>query len=541
MTYAKKLGELLLDSGIISDEQIKVALSVQKVSSLFLGEILQNLDFVSSREIAQVIAKQQNLPFIDVAEHLVSSDALRMISKELAVDKNILPLELNDEYLSVGCIDAHDIKTSDYLEKISSREIRYFICDEEQLSSMIQLHYYQLEHPIEERIDAIITHETIDVVKLLDLIIENAIKHRATDVHITPDIHVVHVFYRIDGVLKHNFAFSLSAHHQIVSRVKILADLDISVHRLPQDGSFSHEFLHQKYDLRLSTLPTNAGENLVIRILSAKTSLLGLESLGIDKKNVKILAQAFTQAHGMVLVTGPTGSGKTTTLYAALREIDALSKNIITVEDPIEYRFAFVKQTEINTKAGYDFSKAIRHFMRQDPDIMLVGEIRDEETARLAVRASITGHLVLSTLHANSALETIPRLLDMELESDLLATSLQTIVAQRLLRKVCKQCSHTEKVTAKNLGLEEEQSYTLLKASNEGCIHCNFTGYLGRTVIMEILKVDRRLKSLISGKASLLELSDYVYKQGFVTMKQHALSKLIDHQTTREEMDRVLV
>jgi type IV pilus assembly protein PilB len=535
--YSKKLGELLLDSKIISDEQINVALSVQKVQPLFIGEILQNLDFVSSREIAQVIAKQQNIPFIDVQEQHVQTKALKMISKELALDKKVLPLEFDDGLLTVACLDANDIVTTDYLEKTSQCKVKYLICDEEKLSMMIELHYYQLEHPIEERIESIVTQnvEHIDIVELLDLLIQNGIKNRATDIHITPDAHVVHVFYRIDGVLKHSFAFSLKAHQKIVSRVKILSDLDISEQRLPQDGSFSHQFLHQEYDLRLSTLPTSSGENLVLRILSGKTSLLGLESLGLDSNNVKSLAKAFMQPHGMILVTGPTGSGKTTTLYAALRELDALSKNIITVEDPIEYRFAFVKQTEINVKTGYTFSKAIRHFMRQDPDIMLVGEIRDEETARFAVRASITGHMVLSTLHANSALATIPRLLDMGLESDLLSTSLHTIIGQRLLRKVCKNCATIDSYT-----LENEESIEVLKASPKGCIHCNYTGYHGRTAIVEILNIDREMKALISKRASLLEISDYAYSSGFIPMKQHALAQLKAKQTTVEEINRVL-
>ena len=541
MTEQKRLGQLLLESGIISPKQIEVALSVQKTQQIFLGEILQNLNFVTAQEIAHVIAKQQDLPYVDIEQLPIESDALRLIPKELALDKKILPIEINNNFLTIAAVDASDITRTDYLEKLSGRKIDYLICDREKLLNMIELHYYQLDNPVQERIENMITlaPDKVDMIELLDLIIHNAIKNRATDIHITPDSYVVHVFYRIDGVLQHNFAFSLALHSKMVSRIKILSNLDISEQRLPQDGGFSIKFLDQDYDLRISTLPTSDGENLVLRILSSRASLLGLDSLGLGEESLKTLKTAFLKPHGMILVTGPTGSGKTTTLYSALREIDALSKNIITVEDPIEYRFSFVKQTEINSKTGYDFAKAIRHFMRQDPDVMLVGEVRDEETAKLAVRASITGHLVLSTLHANSAIATIPRLFDMDIEADLLATTLHAVVAQRLIRRVCKSCAQKTKIKGSLLGLDNAKEYEVFEAYESGCEHCNYTGYHGRSAIVEVLDIDQSLKSLISEKASVLEITKQADKNGFMPMRVHALSKVVDGTTTLAEINRV--
>lgn len=541
MTEQKRLGQLLLEAGIISSKQIEVALSVQKTQQIFLGEILQNLNFVTAYEIAHVIAKQQDLPFVDIEQLPIASDALRLIPKELALDKKILPIEMNDTFFTVAAVDASDITKTDYLEKLSGRKIDYLICDREKLLNMIELHYYQLDNPIQERIQNMIARPIgdVDMIEFLDLIIHNAIKNRATDIHITPDSYVVHVFYRIDGVLQHNFAFSLALHSKMVSRIKILSNLDISEHRLPQDGGFSITFLDQKYDLRISTLPTSDGENLVLRILSSRGSLLGLDSLGLDRESLVTLKASFLKPHGMILVTGPTGSGKTTTLYSALREIDALSKNIITVEDPIEYRFSFVKQTQINSKTGYDFAKAIRHFMRQDPDVMLVGEIRDEETAKLAVRASITGHLVLSTLHANSAIATIPRLFDMNIEADLLATTLHAVVAQRLIRRVCKSCAQKVTVEGSVLGMDTSEMCEIFEASERGCEHCNHTGYHGRSAIVEVLHLDQILNTLISQKASVLEITKQAEKNGFIPMRVHALSKVADGTTTLAEINRV--
>ena len=543
MAEPKQLGEFLQDAGIVTQEQINVALSVQKVQQGFLGEILEDLDFVTPLQTAQAIAVQQSLDFVDIEDIIIDPKVLQLVAKEIAFSKKILPLFIENSELVVAAFDIKDIATKDYLTKAANMPIKYVVCDKNKLASMIELHYYQLEHPIEARIESMLCSELdcedVDVIRLLDLVINNAIKDRATDIHITPDKSVVHIFFRIDGVLKHYYAFGKRLHAKIVARIKILSQLDIAEQRLPQDGGLSHQFLDQDYDLRISTLPTNQGENVVIRILSQSASLLDLASLGIDSEQIQMLKSYFSKPYGMVLIAGPTGSGKTTTLYSALREINALAKNVLTVEDPIEYKFSFIKQTQINLKAGYDFSKAIRHFMRQDPDVMLVGEIRDHETAELAVRASITGHLVLSTLHTNSAVGTIPRLLDMGVSQDLIATSLLAVVAQRLVRKLCLHCREAVDINSEVLGVDTHETMSIYKAKEGGCKLCRHTGYHGRIAIIEILPIDASLKKMISSGLSTYEVLSHTENTGMKTMRMSGLKRVIEGVTSLEELDRV--
>ena len=533
----KPIGTFLAQEGIVTQKQIEVALSVQKASKGYLGEILQELDFVTAREIAQAIAKQSGVEFIEIEDTPIDAEALSLMPKEVALSKKILPLRVEGDTLHVAAAHINDITASDYIVQNTKLQPRFKACDAQKLATMIELHYYQLEHPIEARIEELLSEDDVDVVRLIDLIIQNAIKDRATDIHFTPDAHVVHLFFRIDGVLKHAFALKKELHATIVARIKIISKLDIAEQRLPQDGSFMQTFLDQEYDLRVSTLLTDWGENVVLRILSRNSSLFNLESLGLDTKEQEALQSMVNRPHGMVLVTGPTGSGKTTTLYAALRQIDTLQKNVLTVEDPIEYRFSFAKQTQINEKSGYTFAKAIRHFMRQDPDVMLIGEIRDEETAELAVRASITGHLVLSTLHTNSAIETIIRLSDMGISHDLIATALHAVVAQRLLRKVCPKCAKTQKVPAHRLGLEGEEEKEIKVAT--GCGFCHGTGYYGRMAVVEMLVLDEGLKELIAQKCPTVELIQYIKNKGFEDMRRLGLKKVLEQKTTLEELDRI--
>lgn len=534
---AKPIGTFLEEAGIITSKQIDVALAVQKSTKGYLGEILQDLDFVTSQEIAKAIAKQRGLSFIEIEDTPIDTKALAMIPKAVALNKKILPIRIKDEHLIVAASEINDITTSDYIAQQTGLKTAYQVCDRQKLAMMIELHYYQLENPIEKRIERLLEEDEPDVVHLIDLIIQNAIKDRATDIHFTPDAQVVHVFFRIDGVLKHYYALHKELHANIVARIKIVSNLDIAEQRLPQDGSFMQTFLDQEYDLRVSTMLTDRGENVVLRILSRSSSLFNLDELGLKADEKVALKQMVNRPYGMVLVTGPTGSGKTTTLYASLRQIDTLEKNVLTVEDPIEYRFAFAKQTQINEKSGFTFSKAIRHFMRQDPDVMLIGEIRDSETAELAVRASITGHLVLSTLHTNSAIETITRLLDMGISSDLIATALHAVVAQRLVRKVCPKCAKSTSISGDRLGLNKTESYSVKIA--QGCEFCHGTGYFGRVAIVEMMRIDEGLKELIAQGKPTFDLIHYAQSIGFKSMRSVAVEKVIEQITTLEEIDRV--
>ena len=431
MSQNKPIGQLLEELGFITKEQIEVALDVQKANPKFFGETLQDLDFVTSGEIAEAIAKQSNLEFINLENVVPCAEVLKLIPQNVARTKNILPISMDEYNLVVATQDVNDLILLDYLRKISKKNIKFVVGDKSSIARYTEIFYYQLHNPIEleiqEMIKQTLANREIDIPLLVNLLLNNAVKDRATDIHISPDSSVTHVFYRIDGVLQHFYSLPLQLHTQVIARIKILSNLDISEQRKPQDGAFSYEFLNETFDLRVSTLPTNHGENIVMRLLGKNSALFSLKHLGLTDQNSAKIEKYFTKPYGIVLIVGPTGSGKTTTLYSALRKINSLKKNVLTIEDPIEYKFSFIKQTQLNEKAGYNFQSAIRAFMRQDTDVMLVGEIRDTQTAELAVRASITGHLVLSTLHTNDAVGTIPRLNDLGIQPYLIGSGLLAV------------------------------------------------------------------------------------------------------------------
>ena len=550
MAQNKPIGKLLEEAGFINQEQIEVALNVQKASPMFFGEVLQDLDFVTPSEIAEAVAQQNNLDFVNLATRVPSQEALKLVPHEIAISRAILPLELDEETLTVAAEDVNDIMTLDYLRKISGKKIKFLVSDKTSIARYSEIFYYQLENPIEAEIAQTVKdtldHKEIDIPHLVDLLLNNAIKDRVTDIHITPEGSASHIFYRIDGVLQHYYSLPVNLHQQIVARIKITSNLDISEQRKPQDGAFSYEFLNEEFDLRVSTLPTNHGENIVMRLLGKGSSLFSLESLGLTKENSQKVEKYFTKPYGIILIVGPTGSGKTTTLYSALRKVNSLKKNVMTIEDPIEYKFTFIKQTQLNVKAGYTFDSAIRAFMRQDPDVILVGEIRDPETAELAVRASITGHLVLSTLHTNNAIGTIPRLDDLDIPPYLVASGLLSIIAQRLVRKLCPHCKLKVEKTNEELleiGIPQEiidlnPEYELYEAV--GCDQCRNTGYNGREAIVEIFELDTELEGLITQRASTLEILDLAKKKGMKTMKEDGYIKALNGQTTIEEINRVI-
>jgi len=553
MAQNKPIGKLLLELGYVTDEQINVALQTQKAKPKLLGEILQDLDFVTTSEIAEAIAIQNHVEFTDVDNEIVEEDALRLVPQKVCDLKSVLPLRIEGDTLIVATQDINDLMTLDYLKRTTKKEIKFVVSDKAKISRAVSLHYHQLENPIEKEISdiikSVVAGRNVDAAKLVDLILDNAIKDKATDIHITPDSAATHVFYRIDGVLRHYYALPVTIHQQISARIKIMSSLDIAEQRLPQDGAFSHSFLKEKFDLRVSTLPTSYGENIVMRLLAKNVTLFNLKSLGFSKENRKKLEGYFSKPYGIVLVTGPTGSGKTTTLYSALRNVNSLERNILTIEDPIEYKFAFIKQTQINEKAGYTFSRAIRHFMRQDPDVMLIGEIRDEETAELAVRASITGHMVFSTLHSNDAISTIPRLVDLGVKEYMIGSALLAVIAQRLVRKLCPHCKKERVYTKKELKTVFGQSRILDKIGDEGikayepvgCKYCNNLGYLGREAIIEILEINSSIEELIVQKSSTYEIEKASRQMGMNSMKDDAFLKVIGGVTSINEVMRVIL
>ncbi len=551
-----KLGEVLKEKGLITEDRIQLALAHQKVTGTLLGETFVKLGFVSSIEIARALAEKNGIPFLDLSEYTVSEDAIKLVPKDVAERTGFIPLRLDNGQIEIGVTDPSNIHAIDTVSKLTGKQPKAYMIDNVGFYETLERAYFFLENPIQLHIDTAINElkssASVPAQTIADLsqnLIMEGIRRKSTDIHITPAIDTVNVFYRVDGVLQYGFCIPKNAHSGIVSRIKVQSMLDISEQRLPQDGSFSMTFLNTKYEMRISTNPSIYGENIVLRVLAGSGQLLRLDSLGFDSENTKRLRTLFHKPYGIILITGPTGSGKTTTLYAALREVNLTERNVLTVEDPVEYKLSFVKQTSVNLKAGYDFALAGRNFMRQDPDVMLLGEIRDEETARIAVRASITGHLVLSTLHTNDAVTSIPRLLDFGIDRFMLSSSLLAVVSQRLVRKLCSHCKEEYEVPEdelKQLNLPENRimcgvDVNIKKACRAvGCSMCSNTGYIGRTVVGEILVVNDEIKELVSEAASLSRVKDEALKNGMIPLKVSGIEKIKENLTSIDEIVRLI-
>jgi len=542
-----RLGDLLKTKGLISDNQLKISLVHQKVTGELLGDIFVRLGFITSKELGQTLAEQFKIEFIDLSEYPISEDALKMIPKDIAEREEFIPIEIENGKMKIGVTNPSNIGAVDKVVNITKDYPKVFLVDPDSFHDSLESSYYFLENPIQERMDSIIkemgktgTVTGTQIASLTELIIMSGIREKATDVHINPSSDITNVFYRIDGVLQHRYSFQKLTHGGVVSRIKIMSQIDIAETRLPQDGSFTFPFLDKFYDIRVSTVPTIYGENVVMRILAGTGYLLSIDKLGFDSAGTEKVKDLFQKPYGIILIAGPTGSGKTTTLYSALREINLLERNVITVEDPVEYKLSFVKQTQVNEKIGYDFALAGRNFMRQDPDVMLLGEVRDEETAKIAIRASITGHLVLSTLHTNDAVTSIPRLLDLQVDRFLLSTSLLAIIAQRLVRKICRFCKIEYPLNDNEISQFKEYGISVdIGFKGKGCPKCNGTGYSGRTLIGEILTIDDEMRELIFSGAPITALKAAALKKGMLPLKEDGLKKAAEGITSLEEIIRV--
>ncbi len=543
----KRLGEVLIEKGLIRESHLKIALAEQSITGHLIGNILVKLSFVSSKDITQSLAEQAGIPFIDIAGYNISEDVLRLIPREITQRYGFIPLKIEDDVMTIGIPTSDNMQAADIATHATNKPPKVCMVDGSIIEETLEKAYYFLENPILAGIEKIIESVKVGeltgtkISQLTDYLVKDAIRRSVTDIHVTPTMETVHVFYRIDGVLQQGHCLPKDVQTGIVSRIKILSKLDIAETRVPQDGSFSFNFLSRRYDMRVSTMPTIYGENLVIRILGSGGAILRLALLGFDKEDTEQLSRLFLKPYGMILICGATGSGKTTTLYAALREIDLIEKNVLTVEDPVEYRLSMVKQTSVNEKAGYSFEAAGRTFMRQDPDVILLGEIRDEETATIALRASITGHLVLSTLHTNDAVSTIPRLVNFNVDRFLLSSALLCVIGQRLVRRICSNCKKERTLEPGELekmgfpGLDDVK--TIFKG--EGCTECSGTGYTGRTTVGEIFIVTQQIKELIYTGASANAMLEVALKNGMKTMRVNGIQKAIAGITTFDEVLRV--
>ncbi len=544
---AVKIGEILQSKKLINETQLRIALIQQKITGELLGDTLVKLGFVSSKELGQALAEQVGMEFIDLGQYPISEEALKFVPKEIAETAGFCPIEITDGRLCIGVTNPSNIVAVDKATAMTGNQPKVYMVDPDNYRELLEKGYFFLENPIQQSRDKIITEIKESqsasgpaVTALSDLIFMDGIRRNATDIHITPASDIIHVFYRIDGVLQYGHGLPRIVHAGVVSRIKILSKLDIAETRLPQDGSFTFGFLKKGYDIRVSTVPTIYGENVVMRILAGTGPLLRMENLGFDEHNIKAIRSLFQKPYGVILIAGPTGSGKTTTLYAALREINLLERNVITVEDPVEYKLSLTKQSQVNEKTGYDFAFAARNFMRQDPDVMLIGEIRDEETARIAVRTSITGHLVLSTIHSNDAVTAIPRLLDLKVDKFLMSSSLLAIIAQRLARKVCVFCKTVHVLSDSERELFDERKIQIDKVYKAvGCSKCNGSGYTGRSVLGEILTIDDELRDLIYSDVPITAIQSAAVRKGMMPLKEDGLRKVASGIISLDELFRV--
>ena len=546
MSQKGKLGEILIKLGFITQEHIEVALKIQQIQKKKLGEILKELGFVSPRELALALAYQANLEYINLEEYYPKKEALFLLTKRIATLYNALCVDIKGDTVLVVIDDPYDIRKQATLRSLlKNYKVKFAIAEPEAIVRAIEIYYTYYTNPLDKQFTEEILKPEPDIEKVVDLILNMAIYYNASDIHINPLSNVSFLFLRIDGILQPTAVIPYSLHGNVVSKIKLMANMNVAERRIPQDGSFSYSSLGQKVDVRVSTLPTAFGEKVVMRVLKKDISKLNLDFLGFLPMQKELLKKAVNLSYGMLLTSGPTGSGKSTTLYSLLRSINYLKRNVVTVEDPIEYRFNFIYQTEINTAIGYKFSTALKYFMRQDPDVILVGEIRDKETANTSVEAANTGHLLLSTIHANCAITTVQRLLNLVEDKDVALSVLKVISAQRLLRKLCPFCKQEAKEDLELLKKKYPKIFDLIDFEPKvyrakGCERCGNRGYIGRTVLAEVLELDDDLINLFYKNTSLIDIKKKLEERNFLDMPKVATYKILSGETDINEVKRVL-
>ncbi len=559
VTRLPLLGELMVERGLISADELRDALEIQRATRKRLGETLIAMGAVSRADMALVLAEQIGVPFTDVRTRPPDVVVAALIPEDFARRYGVLAVEQRDDGLVVAMSDPKDVFALDDLRLLTGQRIMPTLADPEQLAAAIDRAYQNAE--IESTVGDTATdfgHEDEDddddvesveataapVVRLANALLDQAITDRASDIHIEPLADSVRVRFRIDGLLQTVSEAPLTVLRPLVSRLKVLGGMDIAQTRLPQDGRFSLSASGRVVDVRLETIPTRSGEAVVLRLLDAVRGITKVSELDLSEDELARLVPAFHAPQGAVIVTGPTGSGKSSTVYAMLADINTDEKSIVSVEDPIEYRIDGVKQMQINTRAGMTFAKALRSLLRADPDVMFIGEVRDGETARIAADAATTGHLVLSTLHTTRAAAAPTRLIDMGVEPYLVGASLTCVVAQRLARKLCSHCAVSVPVTAEMLRGVGASEALLESAPNfrvpKGCPQCRDTGYSGRVALFEIMTVSEELARLIVNRAPTADVERLAVEQGMQTLRQSALRRVLDGTLSTSEMLRVV-
>ena len=532
----RRLGDILIGAGKINSFQLNEALKSQKLLGKKLGEVLIDLNILTEEEILDAIEEQTGIKKINLNEIGFDRRVIKLISQNLCEKYILIPFDINENKIKVAMSDPLNIYAIDDLSISTGFEVESYISNKSDINKFIQLYYSseQMNKAAEElsresleykamsiEVEEIDDVKNAPVVKMIEYLFRNSVEMRASDIHIEPFENEVKIRYRIDGQLQTVNSLQKESLGPLVTRIKILAGLDITEKRLPQDGRIITRIDNQDVDLRVSILPVVNGEKIVIRILNKNSYKIEKQQLGMSEANLKKLYNIISKPNGIVLVTGPTGSGKSTTLYTILNELNSDKSNIVTIEDPVEYTMHGINQVNVNSKTGLTFAKGLRSILRQDPDIVMIGEIRDEETATVAVKAAITGHLVLSTLHTNDAPSTITRLIDMGVEPYLVSTAITGVIAQRLVKRICEHCkeSYEANIYEKSiLGEDIDKSLILYKGS--GCGYCNNTGFKGRTGIYEIMEIEREHKDIITTTNNINKLKDLAIQKGMSTLKE---------------------
>ncbi len=557
-TAAKRhIGQILISQGILTEDQLRIALLEQMKSKLPVGKLLVNLGFVSEATLRDALSEKLGLQSVDLSQIIIDSQAMKLVPRDFALRHHIFPVALDREHgtLIVALSDTNNLVALDQLRARlrGELELESRLAGDTEISRAIE-QYYGHELSIDGILHEIETGEvdyqslagageqySQPVVRLIAALLADAVGKNASDIHFEPEQNFLRIRYRIDGVLRQIRSLHKTYWPAMAVRIKVLAKMNIAETRAPQDGRISLSLTGRQVDFRVASQATSHGENVVLRILDRQKGIVPLDGLGLESSQLDLLKRLISRPEGIILVTGPTGSGKTTTLYSILNHINSDALNIMTMEDPVEYPMTLIRQTSVNEAAKMDFASGIRSLMRQDPDVILVGEIRDEETAEMAFRAAMTGHQVYSTLHTNSAVGAFPRLLDTGVTPEVMAGNMIGIVAQRLIRRLCKHCRQPYTATSAEcrlLGVKTDRPPTVYRAV--GCDHCDYQGYRGRLAIMEILKLDVDLDELISRRATAREIQRAAVAKGFRTLADDGARRVLEGTTALDELMRVV-
>lgn len=545
-----KLGEILIKSGLITEEQLSLSLEAQKESGKRLGQILLEKKMITEEELAKTLASQKDLEVVNLSDYDVSVKAASLIPERVARRYMVLPIDIRDKHLIMAMANPLDVRAIDDVSMMTGHSVTPVVATESDLNRAIN-QYLVSERSVQDVVESAEAEveevkrekearevvEEVPIVKLVNRIILQAVHQEASDVHLEPQEKRLKVRYRIDGVLKNVMDLPRRIQPGLISRLKIMGDMDITERRIPQDGRATLRVSGREIDLRMATLPSIFGENVSLRILDKGQKLLTLEGSGFEPQFLSRYRNCFNRPYGAVLVTGPTGSGKTTTLYATLNELNSPDKKIITIEDPVEYEMEGLVQVPVNPKAGITFAKGLRSIVRSDPDIIMVGEIRDIETAQIFIHSSLTGHLVLSTLHTNDAPSAVTRLIDMGVEPFLISTAVEGVVAQRLVRRLCEHCREAIRLSS-IMPVSPEEDFVVYKA--KGCRRCAGTGYGGRVALFELMVVTDQIgRACVEGK-SADEIRRVAISQGMKTLLDDGMEKIKKGITSMEEVMRVV-